>query len=103
MPADPAAVAAYVAERTEQGATASTVRAIRAAIGAAHRDAGAYDPTGHDGVRRVLRGMARQGAGRGRGQADPITADGLAAIMATATIPRRTGRGLESKIGRPPA
>ena len=56
MPADPAAVAAYLAERTEQGAAAATVRTIRAAIGAAHRDAGADDPTAHDGVRRVLAG-----------------------------------------------
>ena len=45
MPADPAVVAAYLAERTEQGAAASTVRTIRAAIGAAHRDQGADDPT----------------------------------------------------------
>ena len=58
MPADPLAVAAYLAERTEQGAAASTVRAIRAAIGAA-------DPTAHDGVRRVLQGLTRQ-AGRAR-------------------------------------
>ena len=44
MPADAAAVAAYLAERTEQGAAASTVRSARAAIGAAHRDQGAADP-----------------------------------------------------------
>ena len=46
-------------ERTEQGAAASTVRAARAAIGAAHRDAG-DDPTAHDGVRQVLAGLGRQ-------------------------------------------
>ena len=97
LPADPAAVAAYLAERTEQGAAASTVRAIRAAIGAAHRDAGAADPTAHDGVRRVLQGLTRQAAGRGRGQAQGLTADDCAAILATASIPRRTGRGLESE------
>ena len=96
MPADPLAVAAYLAERTEQGAAASTVRAIRAAIGATHRDQGTADPTAHDGVRRVLQGLTRQAAGRGRGQARGITADDCAAILATASLPRRTGRGMES-------
>ena len=47
------------------------------------------------GVRRVLQGLTRQAAGRG--QADPLTADDVAAIMATASIPRRTGRGMESE------
>ena len=63
MPTDPLAVAAYLAERTEQGAAGSTVRAIRAAIGATHRDNGAADPTAHDGVRRVLQSLTRQTAG----------------------------------------
>ena len=97
LPADPAAVAAHLAERTEQGAAAATVRTIRAAIGAAHRDAGADDPTAHDGVRRVLQGLTRQAAGRGRGQAQALTADDCAAIMATAYRPRRTGRGMETE------
>ena len=91
LPADPAAVAAYLAERTEQGAAAATVRTIRAAIGAAYRDAGADDPTAHDGVRRVLQGLTRQAAGRGQAQA--LTADDCAAIMATADRPRRTAPG----------
>ena len=97
MPADPAVVAAYLAERTEQSAAASTVRTARAAIGAAHRDTGQVDPVPHDGVRRVLQGLARQAAGRGRGQAQGLTADDCAAILATAAIPRRTGRGVESE------
>ena len=97
MPAEPATVAAYLAARTEQGAAASTVRTNRAAIGAAHRDAGHADPTAHEGVRRVLKGLSRQAAGRGRGQADPLGADAVAAIMATAAIPRRTGLGMESE------
>ena len=97
LPADPAAVAAYLAERTDQGAAASTVRAIRASIGAAHRDAGEVDPTAHDGVRRVLQGLTRQSVGRGRGQAQGLTADDCAAILATASIPRRTGRGWENE------
>ena len=35
-------------------------------------------------------------ADRGRGQAAPLTADGLAAILATAERPRTDGRGVES-------
>ena len=97
LPADPAAVAAYLAERTDQGAAASTIRAARAAIGAAHRDAGADDPTAHDGVRQVLAGLGRQAAGRGRGQAQGLTADDVAEMLAAAPIPRRTGRGMESE------
>ena len=62
------------AGRVADGAAASTVRTIRAAIRAGHVDTGADDPTGHDGVRRVLQGLTRQAAGRGRGQADPLTA-----------------------------
>ena len=48
-------------------------------------------------VRRVLQGLTRQAAGRGRGQADPLTTDDVAAILATASLPRRTGRGMESE------
>jgi len=44
----------------------------------------------------ALEGYRRTAAGRGRGQAAPLTADGVAAILATALLPRRTGRGLES-------
>ena len=93
LPADPLAIASYLAERVADGAAAATVRTIRAG----HVDTGAADPTGHDGVRRVLQGLTRQAAGRGRGQADPLTADDVAAILATASLPRRTGRGMESE------
>ena len=46
---------------------AAAVRTIRAAIRAGHIDTGADDPTGNDGVRRVLQGLTRHAAGRGRG------------------------------------
>ena len=69
----------------------------RAAIAAAHRDAGVADPTrDHEGVARTVQGIARDAVGRG--QAQPLTADGLAAIIATANIPRRTGRGIEADV-----
>ena len=41
-------------------------------------------------------GRAPATADRGRGQAAPLTADGLAAILATAARPRTDGRGVES-------
>ena len=78
LPADPAAVAAYLAERTEQGGASAPSGPPSAQL---HRDQGADDPTAHDGVRRVLQGLTRQAAGRGRGQA--ITAG--------------TGRGMENE------
>ena len=45
---------------------------------------------------RVLGGYRRTAADRGRGQAAPLSADGLAAILATAERPRTDGRGVES-------
>ena len=45
---------------------------------------------------RVLAGFRRTAGARGRGQAPPLTCDGLAAILATAQLPRRTGLGMES-------
>ena len=45
---------------------------------------------------RVLAGFRRDGADRGRGQAAPLTADGFAAILATADRPRRAGRRWET-------
>lgn len=97
LPAAPEAVAAYLTDRAAQGVSASTLSAARAAIAAAHRDAGEPDPTADDLVGRVLRGLRRQAAGRGRGQAQAITADGFDAILATACKSRRTGRGVESR------
>ena len=44
----------------------------------------------------MLGGYRRTAADRGRGQAAPLSADGLAAILATAERPRTDGRGVES-------
>lgn len=96
LPAAPEAVAAYLAARAEKGVSASTLSAARAAISAVHRDSAATDPTAHDVVHRALKGLRRQAAGRGHGQAKAITADDFAAILATACNPGKTGRGVES-------
>ena len=53
------------------------------------------DPAG-EATARVLGGYRRTAADRGRGQAAPLRADGLAAILATADRPRTDGRGVES-------
>ncbi len=96
LPADPAHVAAFLAARAADGAKPPTVRQDAAAISGAHRAAGMASPAGHEGVRRVLAGLARADA-RPQGQAAPLTADVLAAIRATCNRPRsrRDGR-LES-------
>ena len=70
LPAAPERVAAYL-------------------TGLVHRSAGLDDPTAHEGVRRVLAGLARANA-RPQRQARGLTAGALAAIRATARIPRRS-------------
>ena len=92
MPAAAESVAAYVAERAEDRSL-STVRLDRYAIRWAHDRAGHPSPTGHPGVRRVVKGLRRTAAREGRAasrQAAALTASGLAAIAATAER-RRTG------------
>ena len=95
LPAAPAAVAAYLAARSEAGRSLSSLHLARQAIRAAHIEAGDADPAASEGVRRVLRGLSRQRAGQGgRRQAAALTAEALAAIRATAAAPRAgpTGR-----------
>ncbi len=72
--AQDAAVAAFLAERADQGAAPATVALDFAAIGAAARDSRMTDPRGPLS-RRALRGLKRQaaqeaaeGEARGRGQ-----------------------------------
>ena len=98
MPADPAQVAVYLAERIEEhGHKPATLRAAAAAIGFVHRTAGQGDPCTGPQVKRTLRSATRK-AGRRQKQAEALTAEALTAIRSTAHIPRR-GRGgrFESK------
>ena len=96
LPASPAAVAAYLADRVAEGAAAATLNATRAGISATHRDHALPDPTDNQGIRQTLKGLRRKAAGKGRGQAEPLTVEDVAAIIATAAIPRRSKRGMES-------
>ncbi|WP_419551711.1 tyrosine-type recombinase/integrase [Candidatus Poriferisodalis sp.] len=95
LPADAAAVAAYLAQRLEShGHKPATLRVSAAAIAWVHAAHGLDSPCGHPDVRRTLKGAART-AGSAQKQANGLTADKLSLIIATARMPR-TGRG-----GRP--
>lgn len=89
-PAMPQTVAAYLAERAASGLSMSSLRLDRAAIRHYHAQAEHANPADSEGVRRVLRGLARRAALEGRTpkQAAALTAGGLAAICATAHLPR---------------
>lgn len=99
FPAAPESVALHLAELAEAGRAKSTLKIARAAIAHMHREAGHTDPTANEGCRRVLRGLNRRiGTTRRQKQATGLTATHLAAIVATAKLPRSgpTGR-TESK------
>ena len=92
LPAEPAHVAAYLAQRIEDlGHRPATLRAAAAAIAFVHRVTGWENPCARPEVRRALRGATRK-AGREQKQAQGLTADAFAAIRSTACVPRR-GRG----------
>ena len=92
LPASPAQVAAYLAERIEEhGHRPATLRAAAAAIAFVHRTAGLADPCASAEVKRTLRGATRK-AGRGQKQAEGLTAEVLGVIREGAHTPRR-GRG----------
>ena len=92
LPANPAQVAAFLADLSVAGASISAVRLARAAVAAIHRSAGVPDPTVTEGVKRVVSGLARMD-GRPQKQATGLTRDGLAAIKATALLPRSSAGG----------
>lgn len=91
LPASPEAVAAYLAELADQGQSKSALNLARAAIAHVHRSRDLPSPADHEGVKRVLKGLRREDT-RPAQQAMPLTATALAAIEATAHLPR-SGRG----------
>ena len=109
LPATAATVADYLTDRATTAAKTATVRLNAAAIGAAHRAAGAPDPTATPIVRAALRGIARQHAAHPDAaprQAAALTYDDAIRLMATAERPQPAGRGVESadrrRQARPP-
>ena len=89
-----AILAAYLGRLFERGRAPATAALVVAAV--TFRATLAGTTVRGPQTARVLAGFRRDGADRGRGQAAPLTADGLAAILATADRPRDTGRGRET-------
>ena len=81
LPADPAHVAAYLAERHALGRSASTLAVERSAIAARHREAGEGDPTQHEGVRLTLAGLRRSRPGPPR-RVDGLGGEDLERVLA---------------------
>ena len=94
-PVDDALLAAYLAHVFESGRAPATAALAVAAVRFRAKLVGQADPAG-PATARVLGGYRRTAADRGRGQAAPLSADGLAAILATAERPRTDGRGVEA-------
>ena len=94
-PVDDASLAVYLGALFEAGRAPATAALAVAAVRFRAKLAGQPDPAG-EATARVLGGYRRTAADRGRGQAAPLRADGLAAILATAARPRTDGRGVES-------
>ena len=91
LPAPPELVAAYLLELAEEREmSVSTIRLHKAALAAIHRSTGHEDPTLHEGVKRVMGGIARS-KGHAQRQAKPLTVEALAAVRATATGRRPLG------------
>ena len=92
LPAEPAQVAAYLAERIEEhGHKPATLRVASSAIAFVHKAAGLDDPCSSPEVKRTLRSATRK-AGRAQKQAEALTEEAFAVIRSIACKPRR-GRG----------
>lgn len=93
LPAEPAHVAAYLAERIErEGHRPATLRTAASAIAFIHKAAELADPCAALAVRRALGGATRK-VGRKQKQATALTAEALALIRATADKPRQRRGG----------
>ena len=93
LPASPQLVAAYLAHLAEDRAlSVATIRLHKAALAAVHKTHGHDEPTDHEGVRRIMKGIART-HGHTQRQAKPLTAEALAAVRATTNTRRPLGDG----------
>ena len=97
LPAEPADVARYLTSCFRAGSKIASIAAMRSAIAALHNSAGYPKPTDAEVVRRTVRGLSREAANTPRRRAKALTAEGFAAILATAKRPRRFGRRTESR------
>jgi site-specific recombinase XerD len=91
LPADPRAVALYLADRARQGRRVSTIERALAAITQAHRLAGHDSPRAAAAVRQVLKGIRRQHGVRPR-RVEPLRVEELRAIVRGLPEDRPKGR-----------
>ena len=97
LPAADAALAAYLTLLAGQGLALASVRQARGAVVKAHQLAGFPTPAGPVTAAALL-GIGRS-IGAAQGQAAALTAEGLAAIRATAHLPRRGRGGCPERAG----
>jgi integrase len=91
LPADAAAVCAYLTERADRGVSVSTINLACSAIGHQHRRHGLPDPVGQDAVRQVGRGLRRLVGTVPRRPARPLSVAELRRLVTTSD--RSTPRG----------
>ena len=92
MPATPQTVAAYLADMAGRGWRPATLRATRAAVANAHRQAGREDPTASREVKEELARLVRED-NHPQTRTSGLTAEVMAQIRRWACRPRRLGRG----------
>ena len=98
IPASSTLAAAYLAHLAEdRGLSVATIRLHKAALAAVHKAHGHDDPTDHEGVRRIMKGIARS-HGRAQKQAKPLTAEALAAVQGHRQQQAPPGRRQEAGI-----
>ena len=85
----------YLTDLWEEGRAPASATLVVAAARFRARLLVHPDPVGPE-IERIMAGYRREGADWGRGQAAPLTAEGLAAILATCHQPRLSARGTES-------
>lgn len=80
LPAEPAAIAAYLAQLADRGRKVSTIERRVTSIGHFHRQAGHANPADHPGVQQVLEGI-RRSLGTAPGKKAALTAELLAKTL----------------------
>ena len=95
MPSHPDALAAYLAERAEEGLTYASIDVACCAVAYRHRQHGLSDPTTDPTVRRVRRGLRRIIGVAPRRQAHPLDVTELTQIVDA--IAAETPRGLRDR------
>ena len=96
LPIDAELVALYLEEHKGHYKV-NTLEIVKKAIRHAHLSAGFDTPTEEKVVVEVMGGLKREKKGEGVVQAEPLTREGLARIIATARNRRKAGRGKENK------